>query len=260
MQPCHIVASRPLFGYRFTTETLAELIAQATAEPEPGEGVRLVVTANLDHIVQLRSNAHLRLAYQHAWRRTIDGAPVFLYARMRGLGVPARITGADLVPELLQHLQPGIHRPFFVVASEPIAIALRQWASARGFAADACGIDVPPFGFESDLGYGAALAERIRGNRTTQLLFGVGCPKSETWIVEHESRLGDLYAFAVGAALAFFVGIEHRAPRLVRRAGFEWLWRVYQEPKRLARRYFIHSWGFAAALMDDIRGSGGADT
>lgn len=260
MQQCHIFGSRPLFGYWFTTETLNELIAQATAAPEPGDGVRLVVTANLDHIVQLRTNVRLRQAYEHAWRRTIDGAPVFLYARMRGVGVPARITGADLVPELLQQLQPGVHRPFFVVASQPIATALRQWASAHGFAADAVGIEVPPFGFEGDLSYGAALAERIRVNRTTQLLFGVGCPKSETWIVEHESRLGDLYAFAVGAALAFFVGVEHRAPSIVRRAGFEWLWRVYQEPKRLARRYFVHSWGFAAALVDDIRGSGGAGT
>ncbi len=135
-------------------------------------------------------------------------------------------------------------------------MGLRDWARSRGFGDDACGIEVPPFGFEEDERYGEELAARIRANRTTQLFFGVGCPKSEIWIVEHGDRLGDCYAFAVGAALGFFVGTQRRAPSALRRLGLEWLWRVYQEPRRLARRYFVDSWRFVGALFDDLRAAG----
>ena len=249
-------SARRLFGYSFATDTPEQLIALTTQPPSKGQMARLIVTANLDHIVQLRENAALRKAYDLAWRRTIDGAPVFLYSRLRGIGVPSRVTGADLAPSLLERLRPGVHRPFFVVASPTIATGLRQWAAARGFAEDAVGIDVPPFGFEKDRAYGDALAARIRNHGTTQLLFGVGCPKSETWIIARRDQLGDCYAFAVGAALGFLVGTQKRAPTIFRRLGMEWLWRVYQEPKRLARRYFVQSWGFVGAVADDLRSAG----
>jgi N-acetylglucosaminyldiphosphoundecaprenol N-acetyl-beta-D-mannosaminyltransferase len=243
-----------MFGYSFATETPDQMVALTTAPPMPGQGTRLIVTANLDHIVQLRQNPNLRKAYDIAWRRTIDGAPVFLYSRLRGIGVQSRVTGADLVPSLLERLEPGFHRPFFVVASEAIAAGLRQWAKARGFAGDAIGIEVPPFGFERDNAYGDVLAARIRDHGTTQLLFGVGCPRSETWITQRRDQLGDCYAFCVGAAMGFLVGTQRRAPPIFRRLGMEWLWRVYQEPKRLARRYFVQSWGFVGAMVDDLRG------
>ena len=244
---------RLLFGYAFAPEVQAGLIEAVVAPPVPHQGVRLVVTANLDHVVQLRHDARLQRAYANAWRRTIDGWPVFLYAWLRGAGVPARITGADLLPEILDRLTPGAHRPFFVAADEQIAAGLRDWAAQRGFSAGDIATDVPPFGFERDDAYSRALAERIRAHGATQLFLGLGCPKSEVWIDENRARLGDLYAFAVGAALGFFVGTQHRAPRFMRRFGLEWLHRVSQEPRRLGGRYFIQSWAFLAALVNDIR-------
>jgi N-acetylglucosaminyldiphosphoundecaprenol N-acetyl-beta-D-mannosaminyltransferase len=247
---------RTLFGYSYATESADQIAALATAEPNTGQQVRLIVTTNLDHIVQLRQNEGLRHAYDRAWRRTIDGAPVFLYSKLRGIGIEHRITGADLVPGLMNRLVPDAHFPFFVVASPVIAAGLREWTRSHGFSDEACGIEVPPFGFEKDERYGDELAAKIRANGTTQLFFGVGCPKSEIWIVEHADRLGDCYAFAVGAALGFFVGTQRRAPSALRRFGLEWLWRVYQEPKRLARRYFVDSWSFVGAMFDDLRAAG----
>lgn len=246
--------TRPLFRYRFSTEELEVLAARIATSPEPGQGVRSVVTANLDHVVQLRSNPRLRAAYQHAWRRTIDGTPVLIYARMRNDGHASRVTGADLLPEILRRLDPAAHRLFFIVADEPTAAGLCRWALSAGFAAEAVVTEVPPFGFERDPTFSQALCERIHGHRTSHLVFGVGCPKSEVWIDEHRDALGDCYALAVGQAANFFAGTQQRAPRVMRTIGMEWIWRVGQEPQRLAHRYFIASWSFIAALIEDVRG------
>lgn len=244
---------RWLFGYHFSPDTTEQVVNAALPLPEPNQGVRLVVTANLDHIVLLQSNSRLRDAYTHAWLRTIDGTPVFLYARARGIDIAERVTGADIFPMLLDRFDPARHRPFFVAANEQIVDGLGDWAADRGFPSGAVATDIPPFGFEDDADYGARLAARIRDHGTTHLFFGVGCPRSEIWINEHRNALGDVYAFAVGAALGFFVGTEQRAPRLMRRLGMEWAWRVLHDPGRLAQRYFVRSWGFAAAVLRDLR-------
>ena len=58
----------------------------------------------------------------------------------------------------------------------------------------------------------------------------------------------------VGAGLEYSVALKRRAPRVLRRAGFEWAWRLLQEPRRLFRRYAVKSWPFLAVIRDDLRG------
>jgi exopolysaccharide biosynthesis WecB/TagA/CpsF family protein len=48
----------------------------------------------------------------------------------------------------------------------------------------------------------------------------------------------------IGASLLFLAGEERRAPRWLQGAGLEWAWRLAQDPRRLARRY----WGNTAIL------------
>ena len=96
------------------------------------------------------------------------------------------------------------------------------------------------------------LAERIRRYGATHLFMGVGAPKSEIWMFEHRHRLGDCYGLAFGASFDFIAGTRKRAPAVLRHMGFEWTWRLASEPKRLARRYLIESWGFLEAVFRDM--------
>jgi N-acetylglucosaminyldiphosphoundecaprenol N-acetyl-beta-D-mannosaminyltransferase len=246
--------ARPIFGIRFTRKTFNQILDESAALPAPGSGVKLLIAVNLDCIVLLRRHPDLARAYNSAYWRTIDGAPVYLYGKLRKIGMLDKITGSDLLPKVLERSQPGAHRLFFVVATDEIAERLKAWGAKHGFAPDAVQVDVPPFGFERDQAYSADLAARIRLNNTTHLVFGLGAPKSEVWIDDHRAELGDCHAFCVGAGVAFFVGTTRRAPVAFRRVGMEWLWRVGQDPKRLARRYFLHSWGFVHAVAADLGG------
>jgi N-acetylglucosaminyldiphosphoundecaprenol N-acetyl-beta-D-mannosaminyltransferase len=241
------------FGITFSTCSLVELVEQCVHDAVPaGNGPRLVVTANLDHIVHLRRHAAFRDAYARAWVATADGTPVYLYARMRRCPLPERVSGASFFARLMPRLIPGRHRPFFVVSRPGTGERLRRVMEERGFEASAIVVECPPFGFERDEAYSKALAARIREHGTTHLALGVGAPKSEVWVDVHRQQLGDCYAFAVGAGVDFFVGVERRAPEWMQRAGLEWCWRFLREPRRLFRRYFVDSWEFLWAVKQDL--------
>lgn len=249
--------SRPMFGMQFSCESIDEIARELCASPLPeGAGLRLLVTLNVDHVVNLRRNAAFRKAYRSSWKATIDGMPVLLYARLRGAGVPARVTGASLFPLVLDNLKPGIHRPFLVAAHQSTADILHARLRAAGFDDAQLGIHVPKFGFEADPIASADLAGQIAALRATHVFFGVGAPKSEIWIDRHRAELGDAYCLAVGAALDFHAGTLRRAPAWMQQVGLEWFWRFGQQPRRMFRRYFVDSWLVFGAVLSDLKCNG----
>lgn len=243
-----------VFGIRFSGLDKAAL-TQLFTEPVPqGTDARLVATANIDHVRHLRHNERFRAAYANAYAATADGAPVALYARLRGVTIPGRVPGPDLFVSLMNALRPRQHRPFFMVSNADTGERLKTWLTDRGFAPDSVACQCPPFGFEHDTEGSAHLAQLIREHRTTHLVMGVGAPKSEVWIHEWRHHLGNCYAFGIGAGVDFFVGKAPRAPRPLQRLGLEWLWRLSHEPRRLASRYLVDSLQFPAAIVDDLFG------
>jgi exopolysaccharide biosynthesis WecB/TagA/CpsF family protein len=244
-----------LFGFAISRLTRSEQVAALLQSPAVGGGVRLVVTMNLDHVVRLRRTPEFRDAYGRAAVVTLDGAPVWLYGAVRGVGAP-RCTGADMFADLETALRPSDHRPFFVLSSAPTAEGLTARLCARGFSTSSLGFAVPPFGFETDEAASFALAAAIRAHRATHLVMGLGAPKSELFVDRFRDSLGDLHALCVGSAPDFVVGVRRRAPPILRRMGLEWLWRALEEPKRLLRRYFLDSWSFIPAVFDDLKAAG----
>jgi len=246
-----------VFGLDFSPLTRPELVRLMEREPvRPGDGARIICTANLDHIVQLQRSLALRDAYSAAWCVTADGMPVFAYARLKRAPVPGRVTGSDIVKDLVVGLPAEGSRCFFVASCAETADGLRQIMGARGFSDEALAFEVPPFGFEQDDAWSGALAARIRAHRTTHLFFGVGAPKSEIWTYRHRDALGDCYVLNAGAGLDYACGVRRRAPLWMQRAGLEWAWRFGTEPTRLFKRYFVDSWSFLSAIWFDLATAG----
>lgn len=243
------------FGITFSPFDGEKIADQVTAI-ESTPGFRMLVTANLDHVVQLRSNPAFRDAYDSAWLSTIDGSPVHLYVRLRGGKNLPRVTGADLLPLILDRLVPGRHRPFFVAARQVTADHLVAKLVKRGFSREDIRSAVPRHGFDSDLVASADLVAQIAAHRATHLFMGVGAPKSEIWMHRHSAELPPGYGFGFGAALEYAAGTRIRAPHPFRSLGIEWVWRVASDPRRLFHRYFIQSWPFIYAVLADLRSTG----
>jgi N-acetylglucosaminyldiphosphoundecaprenol N-acetyl-beta-D-mannosaminyltransferase len=240
-----------VFGLDFSAATEQQLVA--VMMQEPATGPQMLVTCNVDHIVNLHRNSAFRAAYQTAWQTTVDGAPVFLYQRLRGGRATARVTGADLFQAVMRALDATRHRPFFITATDAIGEVLQAKLETSGFVFDRKPFLTVPFGFERDEVASQAVLTKIAGFRPTHLFMGIGAPKSEVWVAKHRHQLGSLYILTVGAALEFHAGLKKRAPRLVRRLGLEGVWRLASEPRRLWRRYMLDSWTFFAAVHKDLR-------
>lgn len=79
---------------------------------------------------------------------------------------------------------------------------------------------------------------KINDSGANIVLVGRGCPRQEIWIAEHHGKI-NAAMMAVGAAFDFHAGTVKQAPKWVQDTGFEWLFRLIQEPKRLWKRYLI---------------------
>jgi N-acetylglucosaminyldiphosphoundecaprenol N-acetyl-beta-D-mannosaminyltransferase len=212
----------------------------------PGDGVGLVVTPNLDHIVNLRRNDAFVQAYHHAAIIVCDGFPVRYYANIRGIPVE-RVTGYDIVEEMMHGPIPAAHRLFFVVDSNMTSTAVRDWGRKHGVLLEA---DVPPLGFENT-NYSKQLIDRIREHESTILIMGVGAPKSEIWVSRNKDSLPDCWAICVGEAVRATLGLTPRAPKPMRIFPGEWFWRLCHDPRRLAKRYLFGSVMFLVAIGEE---------
>ncbi|MGH1587928.1 WecB/TagA/CpsF family glycosyltransferase [Methylobacterium phyllosphaerae] len=219
------------------------------------QGVGLVVTPNIDHVVQLRRNQALARAYQHAEIIVCDGFPVRYYAQMRGLQVK-RVAGTDIAAELMRKAPPDQSaRLFFVVDSEATQDAVYNWAKTRGLHGSVL-TSVPKYGFERDAEFCSDLARQITGHGTTILMMGVGAPRSEIFVNTYRRSLPPCWALCVGQAIKIEVGLVRRAPLLVQRMHAEWLWRIMQEPRRLTGRYLKGGGLYLVAVLEDLLGRG----
>jgi N-acetylglucosaminyldiphosphoundecaprenol N-acetyl-beta-D-mannosaminyltransferase len=235
---------------------LEELAEELLAPPTEAGGSKLVATVNVDHVVTLRTDRRFRQAYNNAWRITADGAPVYLYARASGIKLRERVTGSDLFAALVDRWEPSRHRLFMLVANDEVARRMTRILLRRGYDEDTLAIEVPPFGFEKDQAYCDRLTARIRARKPTHIVLGVGAPKSEIWAHEHRDELGSAIVLCVGAAVEFVTGLKQRSPVFMRRFGLEWMWRFGTEPRRLFHRYFVRSFGFVLAVLDDLPRTG----
>ena len=89
----------------------------------------------------------------------------------------------------------------------------------------------------------AELAATIRRAGVDVLVVGLGKPRQERWIDTWGAATGARVLLPFGASLDFMAGAVDRAPEIWQRAGLEWLFRLRQEPRRLARRYLIQGPG-----------------
>ncbi len=246
---CHDLQA---FGQRFTDATQSEIIDYLTG-PAPDHGPRLLCTLNLDHVVNLRRNAAFRKAYDKAHIVTVDGAPVYLYLRAVGAAPREKVTGSDLLGPLLERMTPNNSSPAFMVSDARTAERLARYLMSRGFDRAEERVIVPSFGFEKDPAQTTEICDIVRSVQATHLFVCVGSPKSEIWFFNNGARLGNVYGLCLGSSPNFFVGTQRRAPRLFQKVGMEWVWRVASEPRRLASRYFVSSFGFLGAVLSDLR-------
>lgn len=224
-----------LFGVPFRDVDMEETVGwveERIADRRP----TYLVTANLDFAAQASGDVELQRILVEAGLVVCDGTPLVWASRLAGHPLRERVAGADLVPRLAEVAERKGYRMFLLGGAPSVLAeaAANLMAKHPGLPPVAC--YSPPFAALHELD-NAAILRRLHEAKPDILLVAFGCPKQEKWILMHYRRLGIPCCIGVGATVDFLAGHVSRAPGLVGRLGLEWVYRLVQEPRRLAGRY-----------------------
>ncbi|MCB9450847.1 MAG: WecB/TagA/CpsF family glycosyltransferase [Anaerolineaceae bacterium] len=160
-----------------------------------------------------------------------DGVGLLLAARYLGFRLPERVTGSDGVPIIAARAAQEGWKLFFLGAApgvaEQAAAILREQHPALQIAGTYSGSPAPE---EED-----SLVEMVNASGADILFVAYGAPEQDKWIARNTPRLKVSMAMGVGGAFDFIAGVVPRAPLWMRRAGLEWLFRLYRQPWRFWR-------------------------
>ena len=198
-----------------------------------------VVTPNVDHIVQLETNRELQEVYKNAALILTDGKPLLWIANWYGTPIKEKISGSDLFPLLCNMAAAKGYKMFFLGAAEGVAKRAAENLTMKYKGLQVVGTYSPPFGFENNKNEMDKIKNMIKASKPDILIVWLGCPKQEKFMYHHCKELGVPISFGVGASFDFEAGNIKRAPRWMANHGLEWLFRITQDPKRMAKRYLV---------------------
>jgi len=182
-----------------------------------------------------------------------DGMPLVWLGRRRGHTLPRRVYGPDLLLAFCEESAGRGYRHFFCGGEPGVAERLAESLKTRFPGLNVVGTCSPPFRPLS-ANEDAEMVEMINRAKPDVLWVGLGAPKQERWMHEHKDRLRVPVVVGVGAAFDLLSGRRKQAPHWIRECGFEWLFRLLQEPRRLWRRYLVYGSQFIAYLaLDSLR-------
>lgn len=235
-----------VLGVPIDNLTMEEALARLETFVERGRRTgksHQVATVNADFVVKSLQDPELRLLLQEADMATADGMPLVWGARLLGVQLEGRVTGADLVPALAERAAAKGYSLFLLGAAPGVAARAAQVLQEQNPALRIAGVLSPPYG--SVLEMSPEVVEEIRKADPDIVLVAFGNPKQEKWIGMHGRELGVPVMIGVGGTLDFIAGSMKRAPRWMQRLGLEWLYRLLREPGRLWRRYVVDLAGFS---------------
>lgn len=214
---------------------LSQLIAWiSTALERPGRAT--IFYANIHAVNLAEHNPVFQAAYATADVTFCDGQGLRLGAALLGRPLPERFTPPDWIDRLMASCATRGQRVFLLGAKPGVAAVAAAQLRARHR-----GLEVA-----SHHGYilatpdeEAAALDAIRAYAPSLLLVGMGMPAQECWIAARRAQLDVPVVISVGALFDYLTGRVSRGPRWLTDNGFEWLCRLWYEPRRLWRRYLL---------------------
>ena len=196
---------------------------------------KYICVANVHTTVTAHEDAEYRYIQNHAVMALPDGGPLSQFSRRQGYAAAQRVTGPDLMKQVLAVSAEKGWRHYFYGSTPETLQLLRKKVEERYPGVVISGMMSPPFREMTPQEDAQAVAE-INATKPDFVWVGLGAPKQERWMAAHEDRVQALM-IGVGAAFDYEAGNIKRAPMWMQKHNLEWLYRLMQDPKRLFHRY-----------------------
>jgi N-acetylglucosaminyldiphosphoundecaprenol N-acetyl-beta-D-mannosaminyltransferase len=208
----------------------------------------LVSTPNLNFLITSQSNRSFRESLILSDLCTADGMPIVWIARFIGIPIRSRTTGADIFEALKAEISPAHSLKLYLFggpegAAEQAARTLNSGAGGLR----CVGWSNPGFCSAEEMSRDDII-EQINASGADLLVASLSSQKGQSWLQRNHQRLQIPVRSHLGAVLNFQAGTVRRAPPIFQKLGFEWLWRIKEEPY-LWRRYWNDGWSMLHLLL-----------
>ena len=214
----------------------------------------LIANHNLHSLYLLTRRPELQAFYDRADMVEVDSTPLLWFSRV--LGLHSRAFHRCTYLDWRDHFWSLADRKGWRVLSIGGAPGVGEAAVAK------LATRYPGAEIETRHGYfdaapgsadNAAVLAQVAAFRPHVLFVGMGMPRQELWIADHFDALPPCVVLSVGAAFDYEAGAQKAAPRWMGRAGIEWAYRLFHDPKRLFVRYCVEPWFLLPLIVADIR-------
>ena len=236
-----------VLGVGISAVSMESAVAEISRWIEERESHYVCVTG-VHGVMESQDDPRLLAIHNRSGLTVPDGMPMVWAGRFAGFGHMTRVAGPDLVPRLCEGGLAARWRHYFYGGASGCAEQMAEALVARLPGLRVAGAYSPPFRPLDDAEK-TSIADRINAARPHVVWVGLGAPKQERWMSEMIHRLDAAALIGVGAAFDLLSGRTTRAPRWMRHSGLEWLYRLLQEPHRLAGRYLGNNPRFVWRVM-----------
>jgi N-acetylglucosaminyldiphosphoundecaprenol N-acetyl-beta-D-mannosaminyltransferase len=214
------------------------------------------VSANVHMIMNMQKDPEFLTCYQLSEYCINDSQILYILSRLLKTPLRANIPGSDFFPAFCNyHKNNDAVSIFLLGAKEGVAKTALNKINDKIGRNIIVGEHSPPFGFENNPDICETIVRLINESKATVLVAGLSAPKGEKWVYNHKNKLPMVkWYICAGAAIDFEAGTVQRAPQFLRKIGFEWLFRIWKEPKRLWKRYLIEDIPFFLLFAKQLLG------
>lgn len=213
---------------------------------------RYICISNVHMVMEAYDDVKFQEILNGADIATPDGMPLVYMQKKLGHIDAERVDGPELTLRLCDYAQKNnLNVGFYGSAKETIDLLTKNISNLYpdlkiGYSMS------PPFR-ELTENERKEITNDINNSKIDILFVGLGCPKQEYWMAGHKGIINSVMV-GVGAAFDIHAGNVRRPPMWIRKIGFEWLYRLISEPKRLWKRYFKHNPRFILLGIKQIIG------
>lgn len=209
---------------KYIQENLKELIGQ------------YICISNVHTSVMSYEDKVYKKIQNHAVLALPDGKPLSVLCRKKGYLKADRVTGPDLMGEIFSRSKECGYRHYFY-GSKPETLRVLKQKLKEQYQLDIVGMYAPPFRKMTEEEDREAV-DSINKAEADFVWVALGAPKQEQWMYAHQGKVQGLMV-GIGAGVDYLAGNIKRAPMWMQKCSLEWLYRFFQEPKRLFRRYLV---------------------
>ncbi len=206
--------------------------------------------ANVHTLVESHRSKQFAKDIWNATLITPDGKPLSWALKLIYGIQQDRVAGMDLLPDLIQESAKKNMSVYFYGGTADGLSITKKYMTDNFPGLIVKGGYSPPFRKLSEAEE-EEVVTKINDADADILFVVLGCPKQEAWMAKMSGRINS-FMIGVGGALPVMIGLQKRAPVWMQNTGFEWLFRLMQEPKRLFKRYAVTNSLFILLLLKKI--------